>query len=169
MVDESPYARVLFVDDDPMVLRSFERVFPGAGYAEHGANAIVLIQHHKVLGKPWAVMVADVRMPGMDGVELCARAREISPQTRRVLLSGHWDDLDANRAVNEAGASAILTKPMNLIDIAAVIDGLLAQRRASDSSQTLRAVDPERERAADQARDEAREMLLACTSVAPKR
>lgn len=167
---ESPYTLVCWCDDDALVLRAFERAFPGGSFVTNAYDAVMLLQHHAVLGRPFAVLVADVRLPGeMDGVALCAKAREVSPKTRRVLLSAHWDSLDAGRAVNEAGASAVLTKPLHLDDIAAVIDGLLAQHRSTDSSQSLRAVDPERERAADQARDEAREMLLACTSVAPKR
>lgn len=167
MTDE-PYSCVLWVDDDATVLRALQVAFPGGGYAENAYNALTLLHHHVVLGRPWSVLVTDVRMPVMDGVELCARAKTVSPRTRRVLLSAHWGDLDAERAVNEAGASAVLTKPINIEGIARVLDGLISQRRSSDSEPRLYAVDPERERAAALAHDEARHAVLACTEP-PKR
>ncbi|MBI5435193.1 MAG: response regulator, partial [Planctomycetes bacterium] len=102
--------RILCVDDEARVLiglsvllrREFDVVT-----AEVPEKAI------DALGRPpeFAVVVSDMRMPGMSGTELLHRARELAPRTTRILLSGQADLESAMLAVNHAGVFRILRKP----------------------------------------------------------
>lgn len=77
------------------------------------------------------VLLADFRLPGMDGVALCRRARELVPRPRMaiVVLSGS-DDPEVRRAAIEAGADEFLTKP---VDRMALRDCLARRRQARSS------------------------------------
>jgi CheY-like chemotaxis protein len=98
------------VDDEPYVLeglrlnlrRSFDIATAGGG-----AEALELVSR----GPPFAVIVSDMRMPGMDGATFLARARELAPETVRILLTGHADLDSALAAVNEGQVFRFLTKP----------------------------------------------------------
>src|SRR5919204_5183234 len=102
--------RILCVDDEPAVLdglslhlrRRYE-VFTATG----GAEALASIEKNG----PFAVVVSDMRMPGMNGAEFLARTREISPHTTRILLTGHADFDAALAAVNQGQIFRFLTKP----------------------------------------------------------
>jgi response regulator RpfG family c-di-GMP phosphodiesterase len=98
------------VDDEPAVLDSLRRQlyaeFAVVG-AESGPEALAL------LGKDpsFAVLVTDMRMPGMDGATVLARAKAMRPGTVRVLLTGHADVEDAIAAVNDGNVFRYLVKP----------------------------------------------------------
>lgn len=164
-----PYSNVLWVDDHLATLQAMQSAFPGGAFASSGVDAILQLEHAVVRGRPFDVIVTDVCMPDMDGIELCARAKVISPETRRVLISAFWGAVDPVRACVDAGSSAVLDKPMDADDMRRVLDVLIERRKPSVSETRLMAVDPERMRAAEQAHDDARAAVLACTSVAPKR
>jgi len=115
--------RVLCVDDEPMVLqgltlhlrRRYEVVT-----AESGITALAAMGR----GEPFAVIVSDMRMPGMDGAEFLARARGAAPDSVRVLLTGHADLQSALSAVNEGQIFRFLTKPCPAEELlATVADG----------------------------------------------
>ena len=93
-------ARFLFVDDDARVLEGIENLFFDAPddweveFATGGEEAL------EVLGtQSFDVLVTDMKMPGMDGSELLARVREEFPSVVRVVLSGHTDQTEAQRAM----------------------------------------------------------------------
>jgi len=102
--------RVLCVDDEPFILeglalnlrRHFEVVTAPTGAAA--------LQTVKTRG-PFAVILSDMRMPGMSGAELLAEVRKIAPNTVRMLLTGHADFESAVTAVNEGQLFRFLTKP----------------------------------------------------------
>ncbi len=105
-----PPPRILFVDDDANVLAAFQRNLRkqfAFDTANSGSEALALI---KECG-PYAVIVADMQMPGMNGVELLARARQDAPDTVRVMLTGNADQQTAMDAVNEGAVFRFLTKP----------------------------------------------------------
>jgi len=102
--------KILFVDDEPAVLEGYKRVLHNDFQAETaigGEEAIATV----VQSGPFAVVVSDMRMPGMDGVQLLARLREIAPDTVRVILTGYADMQSAIDAVNEGRIFRFLTKP----------------------------------------------------------
>jgi response regulator RpfG family c-di-GMP phosphodiesterase len=103
-------ARILFVDDDPNVLAALERqlrkyftVHTALG-AEHGLRAAAE-------GEPFAVIVSDLRMPGMDGIQFLSRVRQSVPDSVRMMLTGYADLPTAISAVNEGNIFRFLTKP----------------------------------------------------------
>jgi CheY-like chemotaxis protein len=72
-------------------------------------------------GGPYAVVISDMRMPGMSGSEFLARARRQAPDTVRMLLTGYTDLGAAAAAVNEGNIFRFLTKPCAKEDLVAAI------------------------------------------------
>ena len=110
---------VLFVvDDDPQVLAAVRRDLRSR-YREHytvmsagsGQEALATARELKSRGDSLAMMISDQRMPGMLGVEVLARSREVYPLARRVLLTAYSDIDAAVRAINEAHLDHYLSKP----------------------------------------------------------
>ncbi len=105
-----PSARVLLVDDDLNLLSAFQRTFRRIfdfDTAPGGAEALELIRTKG----PYAVVVADMRMPLMDGIELLERVRTLAPDTVRVMLTGNADQQTAVDAVNRGQIFRFLNKP----------------------------------------------------------
>lgn len=79
--------KILFVDDDPEFLAAIQRTFRRqleVEVAESGEEALTRIAEKG----PYAVIVADLAMPGMGGAELLARVSHVSPKTVQVVLTG---------------------------------------------------------------------------------
>ncbi len=131
-------SRILFVDDEARVLSGIRRTLrPRRGewellFAENGEDALALIA-----SDPPNVVVTDMRMPGIDGVEFLERVVEAAPDAIRIVLSGHADVESALRAVSIA--HQFLAKPCDAILLESVIESALAlQSQLSDP--TLRRV-----------------------------
>jgi DNA-binding response OmpR family regulator len=126
---------VLLVDDEPMVLdalaANLARRFAilTAGDAA-GALAIAA-------DRPLAVIVSDLRMPAVDGLELLRRMREHHPDTVRIMLSGHADLEAAVRAVNQGAVFRFLIKPCPVQEVAEALDAGIAQHRLITAEREL--------------------------------
>ena len=115
---EQRRAAILAVDDEPTVLaavaRDLRRGF-GDRYrilrAGSGADALEVIGELRRRGDALALIVADQRMPGMEGTELLVAGRQIYPDAKRVLLTAYADTSAAIAAINEAGLDYYLLKP----------------------------------------------------------
>jgi len=104
-------SRVLYVDDEPGLCRAFARIFLSDASLRVSTvgtpeEAIELLGRER-----FDVIVSDLRMPGMSGLELLAAARKRQPETRRLLVSGYADFESALDAINEVGIDRLLTKP----------------------------------------------------------
>ena len=102
--------RVLCVDDEPYVLEGLQvnlRRHFDVTTASSGREALRII--HK--NDPFCVILSDMRMPEMDGASFLSLAKDASPDSSRVLLTGHADLSAAVKAVNEGGIFAYLSKP----------------------------------------------------------
>jgi CheY-like chemotaxis protein len=102
--------RVLCVDDEPNVLEGLS-LHLGRRYevscAQSGAAGLEVLQH----GPPPAVVISDMRMPGMDGATFLAQARELAGDAVRILLTGQADMRSAAAAVNDGQIFRFLAKP----------------------------------------------------------
>ena len=102
--------KILFVDDDPNILSSLKRQFHNQYSivtAESGAGGITALKEKG----PFCVVVADYRMPEMNGAEFLKRAREISPGTVRFMLTGQADLEAVVKVINEGKIFRLLLKP----------------------------------------------------------
>lgn len=127
MIDSPEQIRILFVDDEISVLNAMLRLFHDEPYhlltASGGPAALELLHGNS----PVQLIIADYRMPGMNGVEFLQRAMLQCPDTRRVILSG-YPDLDVLlAAVNEGRVHRFLVKPWNNEGLKAVVKEMLGE------------------------------------------
>jgi response regulator RpfG family c-di-GMP phosphodiesterase len=101
---------ILFVDDEENILAAFRRQLRKQFSLETAKSGQEGLEMLRTNG-PFAVVVADLRMPGMDGIQFLTRVKEISPDTIRMMLTGHADLSTAIDAVNEGNIFRFLTKP----------------------------------------------------------
>ncbi len=117
---------VLIVDDHPVVRQGMEMFLETqaqvrvTGLAADGAEALRLVE-----AAPPDVALLDLNMPGMDGIELTRRIRQISPQTQVVVLTSHHEDAMVFPAI-KAGALSYLLKSAPPPEI---LDAILAAAR----------------------------------------
>ena len=102
--------RVLFVDDDTNVLEAYQRKFQHVLHVRTAAGPLLGIRELQTKG-PFAVVIADMNMPSMNGIEFLKKVQEISPQSVRMMLTGNADVKIAMDAVNEGAVFRFLTKP----------------------------------------------------------
>ncbi len=104
--------KVLFVDDDQLLLNGLRRVFMTARkiqtlFAQSGQSGLELMEREHV-----DIVVADIRMPGMDGVAFLGEVQKRHPQTIRIVLSGSSDPRLAFQSIGVA--HQFLSKPCDL-------------------------------------------------------
>jgi CheY-like chemotaxis protein len=103
--------KVLVVDDDPVVGKSFNRVLSQKGYVViTAANAQEALS--KVQEGEYDVVFTDIKMPGMNGIELTERLRIERPWTPVVIVTGFGSKINQDRAA-AAGVSSFLQKPLS--------------------------------------------------------
>jgi thioredoxin reductase (NADPH) len=109
---------LLTVDDDPAVSRAVARDLRrhyGEGHrvlrAGSGAEALEALRELKLRGEPVAVLLADHRMPEMNGIEFLEQAMDLVPRARRALLTAYADTDAAIAAINDVDVDAYLLKP----------------------------------------------------------
>ncbi len=103
--------KVLVVDDDPVVGKSFDRVLSGKGYAvitaSNGQEAL-----RKLDAEDYDVVFTDIKMPGMNGIEVAERVKEKRPWLPVVIVTGYGSAENETRA-EAAGVSGFLRKPLS--------------------------------------------------------
>ena len=129
-MDEDDY-RILFVDDDDVVLEVAERLLGDLPYTfvatSSPAKAIQILTLWEV-----AVLLCDLNMPGIDGLEVLAKAREANPDIVSILVTGMADQDATIRAINEGGIWKYIAKPWKPDELVALVrEGvqLYAERR----------------------------------------
>ena len=108
--DRMTKARILLVDDEPNILSAYRRSLRQHYHistAESGDDALLLIEKEDT----FAVVVSDMQMPGMNGVELLKRVKKASPESVRMMLTGNADQETAIQAVNQGHIFRFLNKP----------------------------------------------------------
>jgi response regulator RpfG family c-di-GMP phosphodiesterase len=102
--------RILLVDDEANVLQGYQRVLKKTFDLEVALGGLEALEILDRRG-PFAVLVADMRMPGMSGLDLLAEARARYPDTTRIMLTGNSDQKTAMDAVNHGQVFRFLAKP----------------------------------------------------------
>jgi response regulator RpfG family c-di-GMP phosphodiesterase len=103
-------AKILLVDDEPAILAGYERTLHREFEIDTAVGGELGLQAMQRTG-PYAVIISDMRMPGMSGAQFLAKARKSAPDTVRMLLTGYTDLGAAMEAVNEGNIFRFLTKP----------------------------------------------------------
>lgn len=120
--------RILFVDDERNILDGLQRMLRPMrhhwtmSFVSSGNEALVAMQE-----QPFDVIVSDMRMPGMDGVELLTTVRKRYPETVRLVLSGHSDKETFFKAISPA--HQYLTKPCSPDTLKQTIERALTLRQ----------------------------------------
>jgi thioredoxin reductase (NADPH) len=129
---------LLSVDDDSDVLRTIERDLRsqyGAEYRVIGsdspARALDLLKQLKVRNDTVALLLADQRKPGMDGVEFLQEGMRIYPSAKRTLLTAYADTNAAISAINQANINYFFLKPWDTRTDACVVPQSWAWANAS--------------------------------------
>lgn len=130
---DTPSPKVFVVDDDPSVRRGLERLIRAGGYqVESFESAEAYLESPTDVGV--ACVLVDLRMTGMDGLELQNRLRYRRGSLPVVFLTGHGDIPSSVRAM-KAGAVDFLTKPVDEKDLFRAINAALTIARASQGAR----------------------------------
>jgi two-component system nitrogen regulation response regulator NtrX len=129
--------RVLIVDDEPGVRTSLLGILGDEGYqvtaVESGEAALAALE-----GQKFDLLLLDVWLPKMDGIETLSRVRTLDPELPVVVMSGHANIDTAVRAV-KMGAQDFVEKPLSLDKTLLVVKNALRQRRLESENRSLKA------------------------------
>jgi response regulator RpfG family c-di-GMP phosphodiesterase len=128
--------KILLVDDDTNILDGYRRSLSREFLMETalgGEPALKLVTQ----SGPYAVVVSDLRMPGMDGIQLLSKIKAHSPDTIRVMLTGNAEIETAIHAINEGSIFRFLTKPCSKEMMAKTLTAALLQYRLVTAEQQL--------------------------------
>jgi response regulator RpfG family c-di-GMP phosphodiesterase len=124
------------VDDEPNILQAMERQFRKQFEIHTAVGPVLGLQ--AITGEgPFAVVVSDLRMPEMDGIEFLTRVRAVSPDTVRVILTGQADMDAAIAAVNQGNIFQFLTKPCPVDTLARTLHAAQEQHRLITAEREL--------------------------------
>jgi DNA-binding NtrC family response regulator len=116
---ESAKARLLVVDDEPIALKNLERVLAGEGYAvataSSGTAALRLLRE-----RGFDVVLTDLRMEKVDGMEVLRRSRELDPDVEVILITG-YASIDTAIEAMKQGAYHYVAKPFKLDEVRKVV------------------------------------------------
>jgi response regulator RpfG family c-di-GMP phosphodiesterase len=128
--------KILLVDDDTHILDGYRRILSREFLLETalgGEEAVRMIAAHG----PYAAVVSDMRMPGMDGIQLLGKVKTQAPNTIRVMLTGNADMDTAIDAINEGNIFRFLNKPCGKEMMAKTLTAALVQYRLVTAEDQL--------------------------------
>jgi len=120
-------ARILVVDDEPMVCLSLVNWLKEENYfaqsAEDGPSAIAAVSQ-----EPWDIMLLDLKMPGMDGLEVLRQVKKISPQTVVIIMTAYASIASSVQAMKE-GAYDYIVKPLDVQELTLMLKKIVDHQR----------------------------------------
>jgi len=126
----SSTARILLVDDEDRFRTTMGKLLRKRGFdveeAGSAHEALVRVQQGDV-----DVIVLDVKMPGMDGIQALAKVKALDPLPEVIILTGHAN-VDAAVEIMRLGGYEYLLKPCPIDDLVVKIDGALEKKRARE-------------------------------------
>ena len=135
----SGHPRILLMEDEPVLAQGFQMVLKDEGYgvdlAANGQSALDTMRH-----KGYDLLVADLHLPDMDGMEVIRRVRQESPETRVIVITGHAD-IDSAVEALKTGAVDYLPKPLTEEAFISAVEGALKGEGASSPQECHMPVD----------------------------
>ena len=138
-------SRILIVDDDEAILKALRRLLALTPLTIAGERCKVgvdccsspqeAIEQARITH--YDLVIADYRMPVMNGVKLLKRLREIQPDAARLILSAYADLNGLIDAINDAGISRFISKPWNDYELVACLGQILTMRQLALENQRL--------------------------------
>jgi CheY-like chemotaxis protein len=127
--------KILVVDDDPVIGKSFDRVLAGKGYAvitaRDGEEAL-----SKIASDSYDVVFTDIKMPGMSGLDVAERVKASQPWLPVVIVTGYGTEANENRA-KAAGVRAFLRKPLSPEMIEGSAENALLEQSATPVAASI--------------------------------
>jgi DNA-binding NtrC family response regulator len=131
--------RILVIDDEDIVIRSCQRALAAPGRVidavQNGAEALA-----RVDGGPYDVLVLDIMMPGIDGMQVLQRVKEAHPDVEVVMVTG-LSQIDTAVRSMKLGAFDYLPKPFDPDELKLVVERALQRRRAATAQPGTLAAD----------------------------
>jgi len=128
--------KILLVNDDNNILDGYRRSLSREFVMETAMGGEQALKLDADNG-PYAVVVSDMRMPGMDGIQLLSKIKAQSPDTIRVMLTGNADMETAINAINEGSIFRFLNKPCSKEMMAKTLTAALVQYRLVTAEKQL--------------------------------
>lgn len=128
-------SRILLVDDESDVLEGLVDYLGKNGFdvdtATNGEMALDTVK-----ANPPDLVILDVRMPGMDGIEVCRRMRKLSPNTRIIFLSALQQDVDKAKGLM-IGGDDYIAKPFSTLELLARVKAVLRRNGVPESPEVF--------------------------------
>lgn len=128
--------KILCVDDEPNILSGYQRSLRKQFQIETAVGGAEALEKIRQEG-PYAVLVTDMRMPGMDGLQFLEAARLAAPSAVRIMLTGNADQKTAMDAVNQGHVFRFLNKPCSPEELAGTLSAALEQHRLLAAEKEL--------------------------------
>lgn len=126
---DKPRGNILVVDDEPSIRFTLKRLLERVGYRVETAENANQAQHH-LEGNPFDIVLSDIVMPGLSGIELLKMIRKMAPQVQVIIMTGEPTAETAAEA-RQAGASDYLLKPVSMEMILQALEkAMLARTQA---------------------------------------
>jgi two-component system, chemotaxis family, chemotaxis protein CheY len=126
---------ILVVDDEPALVSAILKILLEAGYVAEGA-VTGRFALERIASRAFDVMLTDIFLPEVDGLEIIAAVRRQQPKAQIVAISGgapYMNPMDALRVARRLGACASLEKPFSRADLLVVVRDALALARGTES------------------------------------
>ena len=122
--------RLLVVDDESIVGKRLKQVFSKIGF-EVETYTMAAPAMAAMAEKPFDIVVTDLKMDGMDGMEVLKRVRDMNPRTQVIIITGYASPATAELA-QQQGVFEFLAKPFRLDELKQVIFRALEQQKGSN-------------------------------------
>jgi len=129
-------AKVLFVDDDDLILAAYRRTLRKRFAVDTAPGGQAALEVMRTRG-PYAVVLSDMGMPGMDGIRFLSEVRSMAPDTVRIMLTGQRDLEIAVKAVNEGNIFRFLTKPCRTDELEQILETAIRQHELATVEREL--------------------------------
>ena len=127
--------KVLIVDDEANIRRALSRVFNTRSYqtttVPSGSQALSALAQDD-----FNLVISDLKMPGMNGIDLLSLVRERYPLTSQILLSGNADIDDLDSAIGTCNINYYISKPWSNTDLIAKVDSVIGDNLVQRQKQT---------------------------------